>query len=263
MKLTGERPLEGKTPPALLALHEAGYREVIARLGAGRVLDVGCGVGDYSQRLAGDGRSVIGVDYDPATAGEAARLHPELCTVAGDGACVPLRAASVDYACSSHLIEHFHDPEPHVAEMARMLTDRGIAFVITPNAPADFENPYHVHLFEPAELQTMLARHFHEVEVLGLDGDAVVKADFERRRRLGRALLRIDIFDLRRRLPRRWYEAFHATGRRVVYPFVNRRARREPPVQAAQFRTAAAIDPTTLVLFAVASRPRRDRPVEA
>jgi SAM-dependent methyltransferase len=257
MRLTGERPLAGKTPPGLLALHEAGYREVIARLRGGRVLDLGCGIGDYSQRLAGDGRSVIGVDYDPTTAQAAARRHPQLRTVAGDGAHVPLRSASVHYACSSHLIEHFLDPEPHVAEMARTLTDDGTAFVITPNAPADFENPYHVHLFEPGELHDMLARHFHVVEVLGLDGDEVVKADFERRRRLGRALLRVDVFELRRRLPRRWYEALHATGRRLVYPLVNRRAGREVPVEADRFRTVNAIDPTTLVLFAVAARPRR------
>ena len=45
MKLTGERPMEGSTPDSLLALHDAGYREVLARLGPGRVLDVGCGVG--------------------------------------------------------------------------------------------------------------------------------------------------------------------------------------------------------------------------
>jgi SAM-dependent methyltransferase len=170
---------------------------------------------------------------------------------------VPLRAGSVDFACSSHLIEHFLDPEQHVAEMARTLTDDGTAFVITPNAPADFENPYHVHLFEPDELRHMLARHFHDVDVLGLDGDAVVKADFERRRRLGRALLRIDVLDLRRRLPQHWYEAFHAAGRRLVYPLVNRRARQGPPVHADRFHTTAEIDPTTLVLFAVAARPRR------
>jgi SAM-dependent methyltransferase len=168
-----------------------------------------------------------------------------------------MRTGCVDFACSSHLIEHFHDPEQHVAEMARTLTDEGTAFVITPNAPADFENPYHVHLFEPAELRDMLARHFHEVDVLGLDGDAVVKADFERRRRLGRALLRIDVLDLRQRLPQRWYEAFHAAGRRLVYPLVNRRARQGPPVDADRFRTTTDIDPTTLVLFAVAARPRR------
>ena len=63
MKLTGERPMEGATPDSLLALHDAGYREVVARLGPGVVLDVGCGVGDETARLAAPDRLVVGVDY--------------------------------------------------------------------------------------------------------------------------------------------------------------------------------------------------------
>lgn len=260
-KLTGERPLEGKTPASLLALHEAGYRVVAERLGAGRLLDVGCGVGDGSTRLAGEGRQVVGLDYDPATAAEAVRRHPSMVAACGDGAGIPLRTGAVDWVCSSHLIEHFVDPEPHVAEMARVLADGGAAFVLTPNAPADFENPYHVHLFAPAELAAMLGRHFAEVEVVGLDGDAVVKDDLERRRRLGRRLLAIDVFDLRRRLPRSWYVRLHATGRRLLYPVLNRRAADGPTITADRFALTDAIDETTLVLFAVARDPRRaERP---
>ena len=40
-RLTGERPMAGATPDSLLAFHDAGYREMAARLGAGTVLDVG------------------------------------------------------------------------------------------------------------------------------------------------------------------------------------------------------------------------------
>src|SRR5690606_5655684 len=46
VKLTGERPIEGQTPDSLLALHAAGYREVRSRVGSGRMLDLGCGLGD-------------------------------------------------------------------------------------------------------------------------------------------------------------------------------------------------------------------------
>jgi SAM-dependent methyltransferase len=259
MKLTGERPLQDQTPPALLALHDAGYREVIARLGPGLVLDVGCGVGAETVRLEGEGRQVLGVDYDPPTAAIAAAAT-SLGAVCGDGSRLPLRTGAADWVCSSHLIEHFHQPEGHVAELARVLGDDGTAFVITPNAPADFENPYHVHLFEPPELTEMLGRHFHEVEVLGLDGDEVVKADFERRRRTGARLLRLDPFGWRHRLPRSWYVRLHAAGRRLVYPLVNRRASAGPAITDARFRVDAHVDPSTLVLFAVARHPRRGGP---
>ena len=39
------------------------YREVLARLGPGVVVDVGCGVGDETERLTAPNRFVIGVDY--------------------------------------------------------------------------------------------------------------------------------------------------------------------------------------------------------
>jgi SAM-dependent methyltransferase len=163
--------------------------------------------------------------------------------------------------CSSHLIEHFVDPEPHVAELARVVRDNGEVLVLTPNKPADFENPYHLYLFEPDDLWAMLARHFDEVTVYGLDGDAMVKADFAKRRAFANRLLKLDVLNLRTRLPRSWYVALHAGARRVAYPLlaaVNRRkgTGSDPIITADQFALTTTIDPTTLVLFAVARKPR-------
>ncbi|MBV8462511.1 MAG: methyltransferase domain-containing protein, partial [Acidimicrobiales bacterium] len=70
-RLTGERPVEGVTPDSLLALHAAGYRTVIERLGAGLTLDVGCGQGFESARLLGETRPVVGVDYSADAVGAA------------------------------------------------------------------------------------------------------------------------------------------------------------------------------------------------
>jgi 2-polyprenyl-3-methyl-5-hydroxy-6-metoxy-1,4-benzoquinol methylase len=66
------------------------------------------------------------------------------------------RDGTFDWVCSSHLIEHFPDAEAHAAELARVLSPRGQAFVITPNAPADFENPFHIRLFRRSELAAVL-----------------------------------------------------------------------------------------------------------
>ena len=62
-RLTGERPMEGVTPDSLLALHAAGYRTVIERLGDGPMLDVGCGQGFESARFVSEDRPVFGADY--------------------------------------------------------------------------------------------------------------------------------------------------------------------------------------------------------
>jgi len=258
VKLTGERPIEGQTPDSLLALHAAGYREVRARLGAGRLLDLGCGLADGTVSLGGDDRELVGVDYDPPTAAEARRLHGAegVTTLCGDGTTLPVASESFDMVCSSHLIEHFTAPEHHVREVSRVLKPGGSAFFLTPNAPADFENPYHVYLFEPEELRSMLGRHFGTVEVVGLDATEDVKADFEKRRALARRLLRLDPLDLRHRLPRSWFVALHAAGRRVAYRFLaDEQGQGNSGITADEFFVTDRIDETTLVLLAVASDP--------
>ncbi len=260
VKLTGERPIEGQTPDSLLALHAAGYREVRERIGGGRFLDLGCGLGDGTASFAGEGRSLIGIDYDPATAAEARRAHRDvdLVTACSDGSSLGLRSDQFDWVCSSHLIEHFVDPTPHVQEVARVLSPTGTAFFITPNAPADFENPYHVHLFEADDLREMLEGSFAEVQVVGLDSTPVVKADFEKRRALANKLLKIDRFGLRHKLPRSWFVALHAFGRRVAYRFlVKDQTQGQSGITDEEFFLTDQIDDSTLVLFATASKPLR------
>ncbi len=260
MKLTGERPMEGQTPDSLLALHAAGYREVRARVGSGRMLDLGCGLADGTVGFAAADRMLIGVDYDQETAASAVKLHPDvdLRTVCSDGAKLPLRTASFDDVCSSHLIEHFVDPEFHVAEVARVLSDDGRAFFLTPNEPADFENPYHVYLFSPEDLQAMLGRHFNTVTIIGLDATPEVKADFEKRRAMANKLLRLDPFGIRHKLPRSAFVWLHATGRRVAYRFANtEQVGGQSGITDAEFFTTDNIDASTLVLIAVAENPKR------
>ena len=123
VKLTGERPIEGQTPDSLLALHAAGYREVRDRMGPGRFLDLGCGLADGTATFAAPDRQLVGIDYDPATAAAARRskIDTGLVTACSDGSALGLRGEMFDWVCSSHLIEHFVDPEPHVREVSRVL----------------------------------------------------------------------------------------------------------------------------------------------
>lgn len=260
MKLTGERPIQGETPDSLLALHAAGYREVRARVGSGRMLDLGCGLADGTVGFADADRMLVGVDYDQETAAAAVALHPEvdLRTVCSDGAVLPLRTGIFDDVCSSHLIEHFVDPEFHVAEVARVLADDGRAFFLTPNKPADFENPYHVYLFDPEDLAAMLGRHFASVTVLGLDATPEVKADFEKRRAMADKLLKLDPLGLRHKLPRSAFVWLHATGRRVAYRYTNtEQVGGQSGITDEDFFVTTDIDPSTLVLLAIAERPLR------
>jgi len=260
MKLTGERPMQGATPDSLLAFHDAGYREVVERLGTGVVLDVGCGTGDETRRLTGSGRLVLGADYSAPTMSAAAEEHRAtegLRFLASDGGAIGLRERSVDFAVSSHIIEHFTNPVVHVSELARVLRADGTAFVITPNAPADFENPFHVYLFERTHLVSLLSLFFEEVSCIGLEGDEALHADFDARRASGERLLRLDFLGLRRRLPRATYVWSYERVLPVVYRVLgNDRTGVGSGIGEHNFFTTEHIDDRTPGLFAVARRPR-------
>jgi SAM-dependent methyltransferase len=259
-QLTGERPQEGVTPDSLLALHAAGYRTVIERLGSGTVLDVGCGQGFESARFLDTRRRVVGADYSA----EAVELAREKYGDAGldvaqmNALALGFAEGSFDWGCSSHLIEHFDDPEGHVAELARVMKDDGTVFFLTPNAPADFENPFHIHLFEPPELRALLSKYFHDVSVQGLDAVPHVKADFTARRVKAEKVLRLDVFDLRHKIPRAWYVGFYTRALPLAYRLIARGdSGGSTGITADDFFVTDDLDTTTMVLFATASTPRR------
>jgi SAM-dependent methyltransferase len=259
-RLTGERPMEGVTPDSLLALHAAGYRTVIERLGPGTMLDVGCGQGFESARFLADDRTVVGADYSAEAVSTAGgRWGPDGLLVAQMNALsLGLAQGSFRWACSSHLIEHFDDPEGHVRELSRVLGHDGTVFFLTPNAPADFENPFHIHLFEPDELRDLLGRHFHDVTVQGLDAVPRVKADFTARRVKADKVLALDLFDLRHRIPRSWYIGVYTRVLPVAYRLIARGdSGGMTGITADDFFVTDDLDRTTMVLFATASRPRR------
>ena len=258
--LTGERPMEGVTPDSLLALHAAGYRTVIERLGAGTVLDVGCGQGFESARFLADDRRVVGADYS-AEAVDVARANwsdKGLEVAQMNALALGFATGSFEWACSSHLVEHFDEPAGHVAELARVLADDGTVFFLTPNAPADFENPFHIHLFEPPELRALLSEYFHDVTIQGLDAVPHVKADFTARRVKAEKVLRLDFLDLRHRIPRSWYVGFYAWALPIAYNLIARGdSGGATGITADDFFVTDDLDATTMVLFATASRPRR------
>jgi SAM-dependent methyltransferase len=262
-RLTGERPQQGVTPDSLLALHEAGYRAVLDRIGSGRILDVGCGQGFESARFLAPDRQVFGADYSSeAVAAAASRYAPDGLRVAQmDALDLAFAAGSFDGACSSHLIEHFTDPEPHVAELARVVRPDGLVCILTPNKPADFENPFHLHLFERDELRAMLERHFDEVWLGGVDAAPNVKADLAARRVKAAKFLRLDVLDLRHRMPHVWYVWAYTHLLPLAYKVIaGADSGGATGITADDWFVTDELDDTTLVLFAVARAPRSPRP---
>jgi SAM-dependent methyltransferase len=67
-----------------------GEADAVDRLGAGRVLDAGCGMGRVAVELARRGRHVVGVDNDAEMLERARRRDPSIAWVLGDLATVRL-----------------------------------------------------------------------------------------------------------------------------------------------------------------------------
>jgi len=101
--------------------------------GGASVLDLGPGDGwpsiPLAQRLPGS--QVLGVDPSPrrvaVSRANAARLGVTNASfVAGDGAALPLRDASIDLAVASHALEECAEPEVAIRELARVLRPGGV-----------------------------------------------------------------------------------------------------------------------------------------
>ncbi|MFJ9976065.1 class I SAM-dependent methyltransferase [Streptomyces cyaneofuscatus] len=89
------------------------------------VLDIACGTGIVTERLRRPGRTVVGVDRSPGMLGLAGRRMPGG-VVRGDATGLPFAAASVDAVVIVWLLHLLPDPEPVLAEAARVLRPGGV-----------------------------------------------------------------------------------------------------------------------------------------
>lgn len=95
-----------------------------------RVLEVGCATGDILASLdPGEG---LGLDISPAMIELAARKHPWLRFRVHDLMQGPLEER-FDYTVAADVAEHVPDLDKMMSSLAGMLTDRGVAIVVTAN----------------------------------------------------------------------------------------------------------------------------------
>ncbi len=97
----------------------------------GRLLDVGCGRGEYLQEFVRLGFSGVGVDSAASSAGFAADC--EIKTLNLDWQAFPFPDASFDYVFSKSVVEHLHRPEAMIAECLRVLKPGGTVVLMTPS----------------------------------------------------------------------------------------------------------------------------------
>lgn len=142
----------------------------------GRLLDVGCGNGDFIARMHRLGWEVAGVEPDPeAVAGIRSRYG--LSAIAGSLEEAALPTAQYDVVTLSDVIEHVPDPLGTMREVHRVLRPGGWVVINTPNLQSlghrwfgtdwrGLEPPRHLHLFSPQSLRCCLERTGFALESL-------------------------------------------------------------------------------------------------
>ena len=139
----------------------------LRKQGTPRLLDVGCGTGEFLVRMRDAGWDVRGIEPDPASV-EVARAKGLDVQQAGlDEA--RLEEGSFDAITLNHVIEHLHDPGRAIERACGLLRPGGALWLATPNIDAlgherfgpdwfGLDPPRHLVLFTPRGLEGLLRR---------------------------------------------------------------------------------------------------------
>jgi SAM-dependent methyltransferase len=136
--------------------------------GAGRLLEVGCGAGEFLAEARAAGYEVWGVEASPAAAAEARRLVPEATVLVGELEAVAARLPAFDVCVLWDVLEHVRDPLRLLHTAHGLLSAEGVLALATPSLDAwsarllrhrwmEYK-PEHLFYFDRNTLQTALFR---------------------------------------------------------------------------------------------------------
>jgi ubiquinone/menaquinone biosynthesis C-methylase UbiE len=125
-------------PPVQLAVYRPVHQMVLRELaehGMGRVLDVGCGTGILTARLAGEAGAelVAGCDFSLGMLTQARERDGRIGWVQADALRLPIADGAFDAVVSTEAFHWFPDPDAALAEFHRVLAPGGRALVALVN----------------------------------------------------------------------------------------------------------------------------------
>ncbi|MBV9945042.1 MAG: class I SAM-dependent methyltransferase [Solirubrobacterales bacterium] len=179
-----------RLPDSLQApLFERRLGFLLAAVSAGdRVLDLGCGAGEFTAALAARGARVVGVDVAEAALQRARVRHPGVCfqLVPFDGP-LPFGVGAFDLVWASEVIEHVADTARWLSEVRRVLAPGARLLATTPShgrlrvllgGVERYSEPLgdHLHLYTARSLGALLEEFgFSSVSVRAVDGPPLLK----------------------------------------------------------------------------------------
>jgi ubiquinone/menaquinone biosynthesis C-methylase UbiE len=118
-------------------IHDAIMRE-LERVECSRILDIGCGTGQLTVRLANEltASEVTGCDFSRGMLRQAAGRKARVRWVQGDAGALPFRPGAFDAVVSTEAFHWFPDQDRALAELHRLLVPGGRLLLALVNSPS-------------------------------------------------------------------------------------------------------------------------------
>jgi len=106
-----------------------------------KIVDCGCGTGQYVQAFHHRGADVFGIEYESTKVAQFKREHLEIAERVNTGniEAMEFEAASFDVAMLNEVLEHVSNETSALQEIHRVLKPKGILIIFSPNRLYPFE----------------------------------------------------------------------------------------------------------------------------
>lgn len=103
-----------------------------------KVLDIGCGDGSDSEKIAQKGANVYGIDISKEMIKHAKAKHPKITFVVASADKLPFTDGEFDVVYSRFALHYLNNEEPAFKEIFRVLKRGGIAALLVPHPTGDY-----------------------------------------------------------------------------------------------------------------------------